>query len=106
MDLTARIRQHFEDSAQLKRDAAKALAPTIAQAANAITSTPTMTALASGPRVPAKRSTHGEITIQMPSRMLTPSSHGLGIDTAIAANTTMATPRTHAFHAAVASMCA
>jgi len=37
MDLTARIRQHFEDSAQLKRDAAKALAPAIAQAANAIT---------------------------------------------------------------------
>jgi D-sedoheptulose 7-phosphate isomerase len=37
MDLTPRIRQHFHDSAQLKRDAAEALAPVIARAATLMT---------------------------------------------------------------------
>src|SRR5512132_4356842 len=37
MDLTPRIRQHFHDSAQLKRDAAEALAPVIARAATVMT---------------------------------------------------------------------
>src|SRR3982750_2002894 len=37
MDLTPRILQHFRDSAQLKRDAADALAPAIAKAATAMT---------------------------------------------------------------------
>ena len=37
MDLTPRILQHFRDSAQLKRDAAAALAPAIAKAATAMT---------------------------------------------------------------------
>lgn len=37
MELTPRIRQHFEDSAQLKRDAAELLAPLIAQASTVIT---------------------------------------------------------------------
>ncbi len=37
MDLTPRIRQHFDDSAQLKREAADALAPVIARAAGVMT---------------------------------------------------------------------
>lgn len=37
MDLIPRIRQHFLDSAQLKRDAADALAPLIGAASNTIT---------------------------------------------------------------------
>ena len=37
MDLTPRILQHFRDSAQLKRDAADALAPPIANAARVMT---------------------------------------------------------------------
>jgi len=37
MDLTPRILQHFRDSAQLKRDAADALAPAIAKAATTMT---------------------------------------------------------------------
>jgi D-sedoheptulose 7-phosphate isomerase len=37
MDLTPRIRQHFEDSAKLKRDAAEDLAPLIARAAEVVT---------------------------------------------------------------------
>src|SRR5690242_4020371 len=37
MDLTPRIRQHFHDSAQLKRDAAGVLVPLIARAAEIIT---------------------------------------------------------------------
>ncbi len=37
MDLTPRIRQHFHDSAQLKRDSADVLAPAIAQASASIT---------------------------------------------------------------------
>jgi len=37
MDLTPRIRRHFEDSAALKRDAAQAMAPLIARAAAVMT---------------------------------------------------------------------
>ena len=37
MDLTPRIRQHFVDSAELKRSAADALAPLIARAAGVVT---------------------------------------------------------------------
>lgn len=37
MDLTPRIRQHFSDSAQLKRDAADVLAPVIGNAARVLT---------------------------------------------------------------------
>src|SRR5579864_170934 len=69
----------------------------IAQAANRMTSRPTITALVSTARLVTPM-THDEITIQMPSRILMTSSHACGIDTAIAENTTIATPRIHAFH--------
>src|SRR6185437_1751716 len=74
----------------------------IAQAANRMTSKPTITAFVSTARF-VMAMTHDEITIQMPSRMLMTSSHACGIDTAMAENTTIATPSIHAFHDAESS---
>src|SRR5579862_1031881 len=73
----------------------------IAQAANRITSRPTMTKFVSTARL-ATPMTHDEITIQMPRRMLMTSSQAWGTDTAAAENSTITAPRIHAFHEAAA----